>query len=210
MWGKKGWGGHRKVPTHPQPQDGMDTLTLVPDELCPVSCIPDSVSSMHHWPRPLHHCGRLGHRGTITPTSPLEKPHGTSLLWSQPWASVKRPLYGKTRSWGGRRHIVPSSSSHWLQHTSLLASTNIVLASQHGSLGRCSTGQAESRHSQTRGRMWSRRGQSPTSNTLALEPSPGAGKGLEKGTRPSISAKTDGNPGCWGQPIRRPGEHFCT
>lgn len=65
--GKEGMGW---VPTHPQPQDGMDTLTPVPEELCPVSCIPNSMSTMHHWPRPLHHCGRLGHRGTTAPTSP--------------------------------------------------------------------------------------------------------------------------------------------
>lgn len=106
--------------------------------------------------------------------------------------------------------MVPSSSSPWLQHTSLLASTNIVLASQHGSLGRCSTGQAKSWHSQPQGRMWGRRDQSPTSNMLALEPSPETGKGLEKGTRPSSSAKRDGNPRHWGQPAHQPGEHFCT
>jgi len=35
-------------------------------------------------------------------------------------------------------------------------------------------------------------------------------KGLEKGTRPRIGAKGDGNPGSRGQPARQPGEHFCT
>jgi len=49
--GQEGWGGHRRVPTRPQPRAGMHTVSLVPEELRPPSRIPLGLSTMHHWPQ---------------------------------------------------------------------------------------------------------------------------------------------------------------
>lgn len=160
-----GTGGHG-VLTRPQPQADTHTVTPVPEEL--------------HLPRCEHHA--LAMMATVTTSEALPRrqlgegtqrchishppyqrsPTGSSLLHSWPPAPAGCLLSRETCSRGGRRHMVPSSSSPWLRHASPLASANRALASQRGSLGRGSVGQAKPSTPSHGCRMWGRRGPSPT------------------------------------------------
>ena len=184
-----------------------------------MSCIPLGVNTAHHrvttalcLPARLCHHGGPARvcRGAVSPTLPPETPHREQplpVLATRPrgMPALRRdPQPGREKAHGAKL-ILPLAPAHTspCQHKhGTLQPAQLIWKRQ------CWPSRAQ--RSQPRGRMWGRRGPSPTSNTLTQELAPGEGEGLEKGTHPMIGAKRDGNPRSRGQPACWPEEYFCT